>query len=89
MKVDAGKIGCDFLFFTGHKIFADSGIGVLWGRKELLEVMKPGISGGGAISRVEKDTFYNAGLPDKFEAGTPNVTGAASLLYAFEYVEKI
>lgn len=45
-KVDVGAIGCDFLFFTGHKIFADSGIGVLWGRKVLLDKMEPGISGG-------------------------------------------
>lgn len=89
MQIDVQKIGCDFAFFTGHKVFADSGIGVLWWRKEILETMQPGISGGWAISQVTKDSFISTWLPDRFEAGTPNVTGAASLLYAFEYIEKI
>lgn len=89
LKVDVRSIWCDFVFFTWHKIFADSGIGVLWWRKELLEKMHPGISWGGAISKVTQDGFISTWLPDRFEAGTPNVTWAASMLYAFEYVEKI
>ena len=77
------------MFFTGHKIFADSGIGVLWGKKSILETMQSGISGGGAISKVEKNCFIQAQVPDRFEAGTPNMTGAVSLLLAFEYIESI
>lgn len=88
-QVNVTDIGCDFLFFTGHKVFADSGIGVLWGKKEILQNMQPGISWGGAIAKVTKESFIATGLPDRFEAGTPNVTGAASLLAAFEYIEKV
>ncbi|PID87446.1 cysteine desulfurase [Candidatus Gracilibacteria bacterium] len=89
MKVDVKDLGCDAMFFTGHKVMADSGIGVLWGKEELLKKLKPIFSGGGAISWVKKDSFKEAGLPDKFEPGTPNLTGAVSLLRAFEYLENI
>lgn len=89
MEVDVQKIACDFLFFTGHKIFADSGVGVLWWKKEILESMQSGISGWGAISHVEKTWFIGAWIPDRFEAGTPNMTGAVSLLLALEYVDSI
>ncbi len=89
MKVDVQKINCDFLFFTWHKVFADSGIGVLWGREELLESMDCVFSGGWAISNVASDSFSSAGLPDKYEPGTPNVTGAYSLLKAFEYIDSV
>ncbi len=89
IPVSVKKLNCDFLFFTGHKIFADSGIGVLWGKKQLLEKMTPAFSGGGAISEVYSDSFTPAQVPDKFEPGTPNMTGAVSLLKAFEYVESI
>gem|GEM_PF-3309023 len=78
------------MFFTGHKIFADSGIGVLWAKEELLHELKPIFSGGGAIGYVRKDEFtHSEKLPDKFEPGTPNLSGAVSLLKAFEYVGSI
>lgn len=88
-QVDVQKIACDFLFFTGHKVMADSGIGVLWGKKEIFENLKPIFSGGWAIRKVEEDCFISAPLPDRFEIGTPNVTWAASLLAAFQYIENI
>lgn len=88
-KVDIQKIGCDFLFFTWHKLMADSGIGVLWWKEKLLKDMKPAISWGGAISWVKEQEFQFWGLPDKFEPGTPNLSGAVSLLKAFKYIENI
>jgi len=89
-QVDVKAIQCDTLFFTGHKIFADSGIGVLWAKKELLHSLKPIFSGGGAIGYVTEEEFtHSEKLPDKFEPGTPNLSGAVSLLKAFEYIEKI
>ncbi|MDD3794032.1 MAG: cysteine desulfurase [Candidatus Gracilibacteria bacterium] len=89
MKVDVKKLNCDALFFTGHKVMALSGIGVLWGKKDLLNELTPSFSGGGAISEVTCSKYTSAGLPDKFEPGTPNVVGAVSLLKAFEYIEDI
>ncbi len=89
MKVDVKAIWCDFLFFTGHKVFADSGIWVLWGKLALLEEMECAFSGGWAISEVNFDSYRSCGLPDKYEPGTPNVTGAVSLLKAFEYIDSI
>ena len=88
-KVDVKEIWCDAMFFTGHKIMADSGIWVLWGKKELLESLKPAFSWGWAISWVKQDCFKEAPLPDRFEPGTPNLTGAVSLLKAFEYIDTI
>lgn len=89
MKVDVKAIGCDFLFFTGHKVFADSGIGVLWWKEALFEEMECAFSWGWAISQVNLDSYKSCGLPDKYEPGTPNVTGAVSLLKAFEYIDSI
>ena len=89
-QVDVQKLWCDALFFTGHKIFADSGIWVLWAKENLLKRLKPIFSGGGAIGYVQKDHFtHSEKLPDKFEPGTPNLSGAVSLLKAFEYIESI
>nr|MDD3720698.1 aminotransferase class V-fold PLP-dependent enzyme [Candidatus Gracilibacteria bacterium] len=89
-KVDIKKLNCDMMFFTAHKVMADSGLGVWWAKKELLETMKPIFSGGGAISWVKKLEYKeNNSLPEKFELGTPNVTGAVSLLKALEYIEQI
>ncbi|MCH8518590.1 aminotransferase class V-fold PLP-dependent enzyme [Candidatus Gracilibacteria bacterium] len=89
-SIDVRKLGCDAMFFTGHKIFADSGIGVLWAREELLQTLKPIFSGGGAIGEVSKESFtHSTMLPDKFEPGTPNLNGAVSLLKAFEYLGSI
>lgn len=89
IPIDVQKLGADFLFFTAHKVMAESGLWVLWGRKELLENMRPAFSWGGAIAKVVKDCFYDAPLPDRFEAGTPHLTGAVSLLRAFEYIQEI
>lgn len=89
MKVDVKNIGCDFLFFTGHKVFADSGIWVLWWKEKLLNDMECVFSGGWAIADVQKDSYRSCGLPDKYEPGTPNVTWAVSLLKAFDYIDSI
>ncbi|MGE4444226.1 MAG: aminotransferase class V-fold PLP-dependent enzyme [Candidatus Altimarinota bacterium] len=88
-QVNVEKLNCDFLFFTAHKIMADSGLGVIWGKRELLENYKPIFSGGGAINEVKTQSFKNGALPYKFEPGTPNISGALSLLKALEYIENI
>jgi cysteine desulfurase/selenocysteine lyase len=89
LPVDVMEIGCDFYAFSGHKIYGPSGIGALWARRELLEEMPPWQGGGSMIESVtfEKTTF--AGIPAKFEAGTPNIAGAVALAAAIEYVEAI
>lgn len=89
MRVDIKAIGCDFYAFSGHKMLGPMGIGVLWGRKELLEKMSPFLTGGGMISEVYTDHATWAELPDKFEAGTPNVAGAVGLAAAIDYLEKL
>ena len=87
--VDVQTIGCDFLAFSGHKICGPTGIGVLYGRSELLEAMPPYQGGGEMISKVEfHDSTFNV-PPHKFEAGTPNVAGAAGLRTAIEFVDAI
>lgn len=83
--VDVKDLGCDFLVFSGHKLLAETGIGVLYGREELLEQMPPFLSGGAMIADVSADSFVTAELPAKFEAGTPNISGAISLGTACKY----
>lgn len=79
MAVDVKDIGCDFFVFSGHKMLAPSGIGVLYGKKHLLERMPPFLTGGGMIKKVSfENTTWND-LPWKFEAGTPDVCGAIAL----------
>ncbi|MEK7580786.1 MAG: cysteine desulfurase [Patescibacteria group bacterium] len=89
MPVDISEIGCDFYVFTGHKMLGPTGIGVLWGRRELLETMTPFLFGGEMISKVslEKSTWNE--LPWKFEAGTPDIAGAIGLGAAVDYLDKI
>lgn len=89
MKVDVKDLDCDFLAFSGHKMFAPTGIGVLYGKKELLERLEPYQYGGGMIQEVtlEKTTWNE--LPWKFEAGTPNIEGALGLARAIEYMQDI
>ncbi len=84
--VDVQDLGCDFYVFSGHKLFGPTGIGVLWGRAELLESMPPYQGGGNMIHLVtfEKTTF--AKLPFKFEAGTTNIAGTLGLSAAIDYV---
>lgn len=89
MKVDVKTLGCDFLFFTWHKVFADSGIGILYWKAALLNEMECVFSWGWAIADVNKEWFRSCWLPDKYEPGTPNMTGAVSLLKAFEYIDSI
>ena len=87
--VDVQAIGCDFLAFSGHKTCGPTGIGVLYGRRELLEDMPPYQGGGEMISRVEyRDSTFNV-VPHKFEAGTPNVAGAVGLHAALDYLDTI
>lgn len=88
-RVDVQDIGCDFLTFSGHKIYGPTGIGVLYGREELLEKMPPYQGGGEMIARVsfEKTTYER--LPFKFEAGTPDFVGSHALAVALDYVRGI
>lgn len=89
MKVSVKEIGCDFYAFSGHKMLGPMGIGVLWGKKEMLKKMPPFLTGGGMINEVFPDYATWAELPDKFEAGTPNVAGAVGLGAAISYLEKL
>src|SRR3989338_2267326 len=89
MPVDVKKMGCDFLAFSGHKMLCPTGIGVLYGKKELLERMQPFLYGGEMIKEVTfKDTKFNE-LPWKFEAGTMNIAEAIGLAAAVDYLGKI
>jgi cysteine desulfurase/selenocysteine lyase len=86
MQVDVQQLGCDFFAFSGHKMFAPTGIGVLYGKESLLDAMPPWQGGGDMILEVRFDgTTYNE-LPYKFEAGTPNISGAIGLGAAAEYL---
>lgn len=89
LPVDVQAIGCDFLAFSGHKICGPTGIGVLYGRRELLENLPPYQGGGEMISKVEYfQTTYNV-PPHRFEAGTPHIEGAVGLRAAFDYLDAI
>ena len=89
MKIDVQKLNADFLVFSGHKMLAPLGIGVLYGKKELLNKMNPFLMGGDMIEYVyEQDTTF-APLPNKFEAGTQNVEGVIGLGAAIDYIENI
>lgn len=89
MKVDVQDLDADFIAFSGHKMFAPLGIGVLYGKKELLDNMTPFLMGGDMIEYVyEQETTY-APLPNKFEAGTQNVEGVIGLGAAIDYIEEI
>ncbi len=88
-KLDVSDLDCDFLVFSGHKMFSAMGIGVLYGKKELFNSMQPFLYGGDMIEYVYEDraTFLNA--PQRFEAGTVNVGGAKTLMRAISYLEEI
>ena len=87
--VDVTALGCDFYAFSGHKMFAPTGIGVLYGREDWLERLPPYQGGGDMILKVSFDgTTYNE-LPYKFEAGTPNIAGAVGLGAAIDYLDTI
>ena len=82
-------LGADFLAFSGHKLLGPTGVGVLWGRRELLDAMPPFLGGGSMIRRVKLDGFEPADLPAKFEAGTPPIVSAIGLGAAIEYLEQL
>ncbi len=86
--VNVAELGCDFYAFSGHKLYGPTGIGVLYGRKELLEAMPPFLSGGDMVDRVSFEKTTYAPLPLKFEAGTANYVGAIGLAEAIKYVEQ-
>ncbi len=88
-RIDVRELGCDFYAFSGHKLYGPTGIGVLYGREELLAAMPPWQGGGDMIRTVsfEKSTYND--LPWKFEAGTPNISGAVGLAAAMDYVEDL
>ena len=89
MAVDVRKLDCDFYAFSGHKIFGPTGIGILYGKAELLDAMPPVQGGGDMIKSVTfEKTIYND-LPYKFEAGTPNIAGAIGLGAALDYVQAV
>ncbi len=89
MKVDMQKLGCDWYAFSGHKMLGPSGIGVLWGREELLEEMAPFMYGGEMISEVSFDKAEFKEAPYKFEAGTPHIAGAIGLGAAVDYLDNL
>jgi len=89
MKVDVRNLDCDFLAFSGHKMFAPMGIGVLYGKKALLDNMKPFMYGGEMIETVHWDRVVYAETPHKFEAGTVNVGGAVGLAAAIDFIEEV
>jgi cysteine desulfurase/selenocysteine lyase len=89
LKIDVQQLDCDFLAFSGHKLYGPTGIGILYGKVNHLEAMPPYQGGGDMISKVTfEETTYNE-LPHKFEAGTPDIAGAIGLGAAIEYIEKI
>ena len=89
IKIDVKKLDCDFLAFSSHKMLGPTGIGILYGKKEILEKMPPFNFGGGMIKRVEWGNAEWADIPEKFEAGTQNIAEAIGLGEAIKYLEKI
>ena len=85
-RTDVRAIGCDFYAFSGHKLYGPTGIGALWGRRELLDRMPPYHGGGDMIESVTFEKTTYAQLPNKFEAGTPDIAGAIGLGAAVDYV---
>ncbi len=89
MKVNVQELGADFFAFSGHKMLGPMGIGVLYGRKELLENMSPFLTGGEMIEYVTRTDATYAELPHKFEAGTVNASGAVGLAEAIRYLQNV
>ena len=87
--VDVQALGCDFYAFSGHKMFGPTGIGVLYGREALLDAMPPWQGGGEMILSVSFDASTYAGLPAKFEAGTPAIAEAVGLGATIDYLESV
>lgn len=89
MKINFADLGCDFLMFSSHKMCGPTGVGVLVGKKELLEKMPPFLGGGEMVRKVTFDDFTSNDIPWKFEAGTPNIADVIAFGTAIEYLEKI
>jgi cysteine desulfurase / selenocysteine lyase len=89
LPVDVAALGCDFYVFSGHKLYGPTGIGVLWGKGELLANMPPWQGGGAMIEKVSFDGTTYGPPPARFEAGTPHIVGALGLHAAIDYVEGI
>jgi len=89
LPTDVAAWGCDFLAFSAHKMLGPTGLGVLYGREELLDAMDPFLGGGDMIQRVFLERFTPNVLPHKFEAGTPNIADAAVFPAALDYLERV
>ena len=89
LKLDVRGLGCDFYAFSGHKMYGPSGIGVVWGRKRLLEAIPPYQGGGEMIEQVRFERTTYAPPPRKFEAGTPNIAGPVGLAAAADYLDEL
>jgi len=89
VSIDVQSLDCDFMAFSGHKMYGPTGIGALYGKQEFLEAMPPYQGGGDMINSVSFEKTTYAELPYKFEAGTPNIVGAIGLGRAIDYIQKI
>ncbi len=89
MQVDVRELDCDFLVFSGHKMCGPTGIGVLYGKRSILEEFPPSIFGGGMVEEVSLQTAKYAGAPARFEAGTSNIAGAIGLGEAVDYISGV
>lgn len=89
MSVDIASLGCDFYAFSGHKMYGPMGVGGLWVRRDILESMSPFLTGGGMILKVTMEGSSFADLPDRFDAGTPDVADAVGLAAAVKYLGRI
>lgn len=88
-KMDVQELDCDFLVFSGHKIYGPTGVGILYGKEKLLETMVPYQTGGDMVKEVTFQKTIYADLPAKFEAGTPNISGVIGFGAAIDFVNKI
>jgi cysteine desulfurase / selenocysteine lyase len=89
MSLDMAELGVDFYGFTGHKLYGPTGVGVLWGRPELLDAMGPYEGGGSMIHKVTKQEISWASVPARFEAGTPPIDEAVGLAAAIDWVDEL
>lgn len=89
IPVDVKKLGCDALYFSGHKMFAPTGVGVLWAKKEVLERIQPATFGGHMVARMENNKAEWAEIPERFEAGTKNIAGVIGLGAAIDYLNNV
>ncbi|MEK6637983.1 MAG: cysteine desulfurase [Pseudomonadota bacterium] len=89
MRLNMAELGCDFYVLSGHKLYGPTGVGVLWGRQELLDAMPPWQGGGAMIDRVSFESTTYAPAPQRFEAGTPMITEVIALHAAIDYVDAI